>query len=45
MATAALNLDFLDLPSEREDNQLQNEVLDVDRFTLPAVSNVRPSAL
>jgi len=39
MATAALNLDFLDLPSEREDNQLQNEVLDVDRFTLPAVSN------
>jgi hypothetical protein len=41
MATAALNLDFLDLPSERDENQLQNEVLDVDRFVLPVASNVR----
>lgn len=44
MAATALNLDFLDLPSEREDNQVVNEVLDIDRFALPVVSNVRLSS-
>jgi 20S proteasome subunit beta 5 len=39
MATAALNLDFLDLPGEHDENQLQNEVLNVDRFVLPVASN------
>jgi 20S proteasome subunit beta 5 len=33
------SLDFLDLPHEHEENQLEQEVLDIDRFPLPNVSN------
>jgi 20S proteasome subunit beta 5 len=40
MAASTLNLDFLDLASEQEENVLEREVLDMDRFPLPA-GNVR----
>jgi 20S proteasome subunit beta 5 len=36
MAASTLNLDFLDLASEQEENVLEREVLDMDRFPLPA---------